>query len=331
MKQGCLIVGVVLCLPILLIGGLLIVAGSAMEATCGQNVSVRADLDDLPGVEGFDEEQLGNAAQIIAAGVSAGVSLRDQQIAVMTAIGESTLRVLDYGDVAGPDSRGLFQQRDSWGPLSVRMDAYASAGLFYERLVLVESRDLMAPTLVAHTVQRNADPDHYARFWDAAVRVVAGLSGVQLLSECAIAPGVVGLQGWANPVVGPITSAFGGRDHPITGVSGGHFGTDVGAGCDSPIYATGDGLVTVAGAMSGYGHVIFIDHGNEVSTRYGHMYASGVLVSAGEQVRAGQVIGLVGSDGDSTGCHLHFEVRTPNPIDPEVFLAERGVTLGGGA
>jgi len=130
-------------------------------------------------VAGYSGTQLDNASAILAAGRQMGLSLRDQTIGVMTAMGESSLRVLDHGDTAGPDSRGLFQQRDNgaWGTLAQRMDPAASATSFFTALQCVGGRDAMAPTQVAHTVQRNADPQHYARHWDDAVAVVSRLTG----------------------------------------------------------------------------------------------------------------------------------------------------------
>jgi hypothetical protein len=130
-------------------------------------------------VAGYSGVQLDNAKAIIGAGQRMGLSLRDQTIGVMTAMGESSLKVLDYGDKAGPDSRGLFQQRDNgaWGTLAQRMDPAASATSFFTALARVSGRDGMAPTQVAHTVQRNADPNHYTKYWDKAVAVVAGLTG----------------------------------------------------------------------------------------------------------------------------------------------------------
>ena len=123
-------------------------------------------------------EQLANAASIIRAGQAMGLSVRDQTIGVMTALGESSLRVVDHGDVAGPDSRGLFQQRDNgaWGSLAQRMNPTASATSFFTALARVPGRDAMTPTAVAHAVQRNADPDHYTKYWDTAVAIVSRVS-----------------------------------------------------------------------------------------------------------------------------------------------------------
>ncbi|MGV8966339.1 MAG: hypothetical protein ACOH2F_08665 [Cellulomonas sp.] len=123
-------------------------------------------------------EPLANAASIIRAGQAMGLSVRDQTIGVMTALGESSLRVVDHGDVAGPDSRGLFQQRDNgaWGSLADRMNPTVSATSFFTALARVPGRDAMTPTAVAHAVQRNADPDHYTKYWDTAVAIVSRVS-----------------------------------------------------------------------------------------------------------------------------------------------------------
>lgn len=121
--------------------------------------------------------QLQNAAAIVAAGKAMGINTRGQTLAVMTAMGESSLQVLDRGDAAGPDSRGLFQQRDSWGPLADRMDPTKSAALFYRALQKVDGWADLQPTEAAHRVQRNADPNHYEQFWDDAVQVVASVTG----------------------------------------------------------------------------------------------------------------------------------------------------------
>ncbi|WP_426325796.1 peptidase M23 [Microbacterium sp. E-13] len=141
-----------------------------------------------PGVAGYGLDQLANACTILAAGRDLGFDERDQTIAVMTAMGESSLRNIDYGDwetsgVTNPDgspttSIGLFQQQDSWGSREARLDPYTAASLFYRAMAArVPDRASVEPTLVAHRTQINKDPYHYAWFWDRAVRVVAALSG----------------------------------------------------------------------------------------------------------------------------------------------------------
>lgn len=99
-----------------------------------------------------------------------------------------------------------------------------------------------------------------------------------------------------------------------------HPGIDIANDYGSPIRATADGVVTTAGWNSGgYGNMVDIDHGNGITTRYGH--ASSVVVSAGQHVRRGQIIAYVGSTGFSTGPHVHYEVRVNDrPVDPSSYL-----------
>ena len=110
-----------------------------------------------------------------------------------------------------------------------------------------------------------------------------------------------------NPCSGTITSSFGMRVHPITGVTRMHTGVDIGAPYGSPVVAVANGYVVFQGSLGGYGKAIMIEHG-DCRTLYGHL--SKIYVKAGEKVYAGQRIGAVGSTGLSTGPHLHFEVRT---------------------
>jgi hypothetical protein len=127
-------------------------------------------------VAGYCQPQLVNAAAIINAGRSTGVDKRIQSIGVMTAIGESGLRNLNYGDAVGPDSRGLFQQRSNWGTLKQRMTPFTAARRFFIRLLGVPGWNHLTPTQAAHAVQRNADPGYYAQFYDRAQVIVAALT-----------------------------------------------------------------------------------------------------------------------------------------------------------
>src|SRR5690606_21734471 len=291
-------------------------------------------------IAGYDHEQLVNAAQIIAAGKALGLGVRDQTIGVMTAMGESSLRVIDHGDAAGPDSRGLFQQRanGAWGSYEDRMDPYISATNFFTAMITnVPGRESLEPTIVAHRTQRNADPFHYTRYWDGAVAVVEGLSGVdtglspgtgdQVCTGGTTIGGEVAGTGWAMPAAGPIVSRYGMRLHPIDKVWRLHSGVDLnGGGCEGPIWAAQDGVVTFTGFDRNGNGTITIDHGGGVQTSYLHQYASGILVRAGDQVNAGDQIGRVGSSGQSTGCHLHFSVLVDgSPTDPVPFMNDMGI------
>ncbi|GAA1865096.1 M23 family metallopeptidase [Myceligenerans crystallogenes] len=320
-----------------------LVASDSNAAVCNPDRGITATIDDdvVPDVEGYDAEQLTNAAHIIRAGSDLKLSGRDVTIGVMTAIGESTLRVLDHGDAAGPDSRGLFQQRanGAWGSYADRMDPYISATNFFEVLRDVEGRDALPPTIVAHRVQVNADPYHYEPFFADAVTIVEAIGGVDLGLEqrdggaaCSGIPaeeGEVAPGGWAQPGRGPVTSGFGMRTNPVTGIYRLHAGTDLAAGgCDGPIWAAQSGTVTFAGFDSSGTGIIEIDHGRGTITKYLHMWSHGINVSVGQRVEAGQPIGLVGDSGNSTACHLHFEVHVNGqPTDPEPFMTRVGAPL----
>jgi murein DD-endopeptidase MepM/ murein hydrolase activator NlpD len=122
-----------------------------------------------------------------------------------------------------------------------------------------------------------------------------------------------------RPVPGSIGSGFGWRVHPIYHVRKMHTGVDMHAGMGEPIHAAASGKVISAGWHGGYGKCVIISHGNGITTLYGHQ--SELLVSTGQSVTRGQVIGKVGSTGLSTGPHLHFEVRVNgNPVDPKDYL-----------
>lgn len=117
-----------------------------------------------------------------------------------------------------------------------------------------------------------------------------------------------------NPVKGRISSRYGARESIRNHT---HKGLDIAAKIGTPIKAVADGKVTYSGVMGGYGNLIIIDHGNGITTRYGH--CSKLYVKLGKQVKAGELIAAVGNTGNSTGPHLHFEIRQNgvyvNPTD----------------
>lgn len=122
------------------------------------------------------------------------------------------------------------------------------------------------------------------------------------------------------PVIGSVTSGFGMRRHPILGGAPlFHTGIDIAASYGTPVRASASGRVIFAGWYGGYGNMIIIDHGGNVSTVYGHL--SRIVVKIEEEIAEGDIIGYVGSTGLSTGPHLHFEVRVNgDPVDPLSWL-----------
>lgn len=152
----------------------------------------------------------------------------------------------------------------------------------------------------------------------ARARAEAGPGGAR---DGSTVPARAGTLDW--PVQGRISSPFGMRVHPITGVYKLHTGTDLSASCGTPIRAARDGVVVSAGWNSAYGWRTVVSHGNVngvlLTTTYNHQTRLGTTV--GTEVGTGEVIGTVGSTGYSTGCHLHLELYVNSTlVDPEPWL-----------
>ncbi|RJK98129.1 M23 family metallopeptidase [Vallicoccus soli] len=155
----------------------------------------------------------------------------------------------------------------------------------------------------------------------ARAAVPAGPAAVPLVQGAAdgdtsAVPGALAL-----PVDAPVTSPYGMRTHPITGVHKLHTGTDLGAPCGTPVVVAAPGTVVEAGTVGGYGQRVVVAHapvgpdGVRLSTTYSHL--SRTDVREGDALPAGRVVGLVGSTGFSTGCHLHLEVLAGDDyVDP---------------
>lgn len=147
--------------------------------------------------------------------------------------------------------------------------------------------------------------------------------------------------GGALPASGPwrpplqqaytLTSGYGMRYHPILHVMKLHTGQDLAAQpAPGPVVAASDGRVVAAGYNSGYGNSVNLQHADGVSTLYAHLASIDDAMKAGADVAAGQVVGIEGSTGSSTGAHLHFEVKVNGvPIDPVPFMEEHGAPLNG--
>ncbi|MGO4806518.1 CHAP domain-containing protein [Arthrobacter sp. 2MCAF15] len=198
MKPKGLLIGAAVIVPMLFLGLILSIVllfgPTPAAADCSPAVSIV--IDGNTKIEGYTQEQLKNAAAIMGAGKALNLSANGQMISVMVALGESGLRVLDHGDGAGPDSRGLFQQRDNgaWGSYADRTDPTRSATNFIKALQAVPGWELLEPTLAGNKVQRNADPYHYQKYWPEAVKLVQALSSSKFSlqgSDCAI-PGQSG-------------------------------------------------------------------------------------------------------------------------------------------
>lgn len=271
----------------------------------------------------FTAEQMKNAATIANIGNSMGMSARDIQIGIMTAITESGLRNVHYGD---RDSQGLFQQRPSqgWGTIAqVTNPNYASRKFFSSLRQVGDRRDL-SPWVAAQAVQRSAfaDGSNYRQYWDEAQAIFNAMGR---------APARMGSGGWHLPI----------RGRRVGNTHAPGPGTDIGVGIGTPVQAVYDGTVIRSTDIRGsnpydndgyasYGRYVMMRHdlrGGPHYSLYAHLSRRGV--GAGQFVRGGTTIGQSGSTGNSSGPHLHFEVgpglRANSAAYPGTFLARQGL------
>ncbi len=126
--------------------------------------------------------------------------------------------------------------------------------------------------------------------------------------------------GW--PVHGWISSGFGKRVDPVSGRKGFHTGVDIANDTGTPVRCTADGRVAFAAWDGGYGKLVIVDHGNGFSTYYGHL--SQIRVAPGERVHKGALVGLMGATGNTTGPHVHYEIRLYGvPVNPIKYMRTR--------
>ncbi|MEU5937608.1 M23 family metallopeptidase [Micromonospora sp. NPDC047548] len=333
------------------------------ELSCEQDHHVKV-TGDMPRLAKYGPTQMRNAAVIIKVGQEMTVPPRGWVIAVATAMQESALRNLSNSTVAGSgrfsnegvgadhDSVGLFQQRASWGSVPQRMSPDYAARRFYEKLLKVDGWERLPLTLAAQRVQISAYPDAYAKHEDIASQIVnaltrGGAQTVQIAGKAVCdraSAETIAASGWTAPIRGGVGSGFRTPSRPQ------HNGVDIAAPKGTtPIHAAATGRVLVARCdpdhrsrldcdVDGYpgkggcGWFVDILHAGGYISRYCHMVAK-PLVVPGQEVRAGEVIGRVGSSGNSSGPHLHFEVHrdgdrsSRGATDPVPFMRQRGAPL----
>jgi murein DD-endopeptidase MepM/ murein hydrolase activator NlpD len=291
----------------------------------------------------WNAEQVGNAAVIISVGTGLQIPPRGWVIAVATAMQESSLINTPGG---ADDSIGLFQQRPSqgWGTPEQLHDPLYAATKFYQKLQTINGWQTMPLTEAAQKVQVSAYPDAYAKWEPDAARIVGALTGVSAgLAGCAVA---VSDQGWTQPVHGKVGSGFRTPDRPS------HDGVDLIVAKGTPIHAASAGTVSRVrcnaidvrtggdwgcdrdgdpSLTAGCGWYVDIDHPGGIVTRYCHQLVQ-PDVHVGQHVNAGDVIGISGSSGHSSGPHVHYEVHlgdhtSATAVDPVPYMASVGAPL----
>ncbi|SEK61416.1 Murein DD-endopeptidase MepM and murein hydrolase activator NlpD, contain LysM domain [Blastococcus sp. DSM 46786] len=348
-------------LTVLLVPLAVLAAPEAVSSAC----STGGTGATVAGIE-LDAVQMGQAQTIVNVAAARGLGPYAAVVALATAYQESRIRMLandgssseltaeqaavtaaslQYahdGLGSDHDSVNTFQQRwiAGWGTPEQLMDPVYAAEAFYDRLVEVPNWQTIPLTRAAQIVQVSAYGSAYARWeplareltamlWPAAQSTAANPGG----AVSGVCPGLAVPAGsWVRPSTGTVTSGYGPRWGTL------HAGVDIAGPRNTPVYAASGGTVTTAACTSaycdrdgslnlaGYGNLVELDHGAGVVTRYAHL--SGYTVTPGQQVPAGALLGFQGSTGNSTGVHLHFEIRQNGaPIDPVSWLADRGVDL----
>jgi len=185
--------------------------------------------------------------------------------------------------------------------------------LVASRDALVSARREKSATLASIESDRESTLAEIDALEQQSAALAARIRAAQQRSSApaVVVPSGSGVLGW--PVSGTVTSGFGARWGRV------HEGIDIAVGEGTPVRAAAAGTVIYAGWMSGYGNLVVVDHGNGLSTAYAHN--SSLAVSVGQSVAAGEVVSYSGNTGNSTGPHVHFEVRVNgSAVDPLGYL-----------
>jgi murein DD-endopeptidase MepM/ murein hydrolase activator NlpD len=328
---------------------------NTLDADCGKMGLVVDPNASVDRIGSLSDDQMHNAAIIIAVGQKMNVPPRGWVIAIATALQESVLTNLgNLGAHNDHDSLGLFQQRPSqgWGTPEQIMNPEYSAGKFYAKLLTIPGWEKLPLTDAAQRVQLSAYPDAYAKHEVLAATIVNKLADGaaravgSLVNLRCVFPGEISASGWTVPVRADIVSGFRTPERPT------HYGVDLGVPKGTVVHAASAGVVITAkcnasspdggpwscdidgsAAVHGCGWYVDILHAGNVITRYCHM-VSRPEVNVGQTVTAGQEIGHSGSSGNSSGPHLHFEVHlngdssNNGAVNPVPFMQQMGAPLG---
>lgn len=297
----------------------------------------------------LSDVQMGNAQKIIGFASKIPNMTNDAIIiSLMAAMTESTLKNYANSNVpeslnfphdavgSDHDSVGFWQMRQHWGTIAELMDIEYQTKAFFggpdgpnggspRGLFDIPNWQTLPKGEAAQAVEVSAFPDRYAKNEPLARALLARFGDG--LTFC---DGGTGIAGEAGHPLGDskylVVSGYGPRV-PGAGSSN-HKGIDFGAGCGTPIYAIADGTVTHEGPEGGWGNSVVIDHGGGLTSRSAHMPNGVARAAEGSKVKLGDQIGVVGTTGNSSGCHLHFEMLMNGEYqDPGALLKDMGVRL----
>jgi murein DD-endopeptidase MepM/ murein hydrolase activator NlpD len=251
----------------------------------------------------------------------------------MSKMVERSAQVYDAAKAAQNEAQSLADQAKVAKVEREKLKAEADVAM----QAAVVAQQVVADKLAANQSDLNTLRAQLAALEDETVKTVAGYQqgvaeAIRRAQEEAAGRGIaVSDSGWTIPSEGRLVDDYGPRTPVWTSMgwsSSWHHGIDIGSRCGWNIYAVSGGTVTYAGWYGGFGNLVKVDHGGGITSSYAHIVSGGILVGYGQYVAPGQVIARVGTTGQSSGCHLHFEIRQwGSSIDPLPFLRDRGVGI----
>ena len=251
----------------------------------------------------------------------------------MSKMVERSAQVYDAAKAAQNEAQSLADQAKVAKGEREKLKAEADVAM----QAAVVAQQVVADKLAANQSDLNTLRAQLAALEDETVKTVAGYQqgvaeAIRRAQEEAAGRGIaVSDSGWTIPSEGRLVDDYGPRTPVWTSMgwsSSWHHGIDIGSRCGWNIYAVSGGTVTYAGWYGGFGNLVKVDHGGGITSSYAHIVSGGILVGYGQYVAPGQVIAQVGTTGQSSGCHLHFEIRQwGSSIDPLPFLRDRGVGI----
>ncbi len=297
----------------------LAVRSARLEAVRGEVATAREEAMGWA-IEAYMRGGMAEPAIALSAPALADVSVGIAYLEVLTGVSRDAADRFQEVVEAEAAEEAKVERVEASVETEIRTHTEALAELARVRLTLDHQRDILA-TRAEEQVERLDSIEHAIAEFETEISALAreessirtAIRAASNANPSPTAPGQL-----ARPVPGRVSSGFGQRIHPISLTVRMHNGVDMNAGQGDRIIAAEDGVVIVSGVKGGYGYTVMIDHGGGMVTLYAHQSKLGV--SVGQNVTRGETIGWIGSTGQSTGPHLHFEVRiNGRPVNPVTY------------
>lgn len=297
----------------------LVVRSARLEAVRGEVATAREEAMGWA-IEAYMRGGMAEPAIALSAPALADVSVGIAYLEVLTGVSRDVADRFQKVVNAEAAEEAKVERVEASVEAEIRTHTDALAELARVRVTLDHQRDILA-TRAEEQVERLASIEHAIVEFETEISALAreessirtAIRAASNANPSPTAPGQL-----ARPVPGRVSSGFGQRIHPISRTVKMHNGVDMNASQGDRIIAAEDGVVILSGVKGGYGSTVMIDHGGGMITLYAHQSKLGV--SVGQNVTRGETIGWIGSTGQSTGPHLHFEVRiNGRPVNPVTY------------